>query len=387
MRLYEALLAGTRTGYRGAEWSEGKANAFRWLAQCQPPLIVSPVAQAASTYTFFGPNNDSDKPEEQERKGKLARPHRLRDGETVYYIWRIEETGWLAAHHLAEILCREARHLLALGWGIDQVVGNGRVMTDAEVGALKGRRWRAWSARWPGSRTWRVPCADSLEDLERVHETFLQRVRGNQYFPQLRFSKFETVTYISDNAMPVRFYAAFELPEGVAFRGVNAAKVAAMLRSLASRCAKADTHQFPGGSGTYVAGHIGKEQRTPPRFSYLPLPTIGHEHADGMVRRLIIAEPFGGDGVHARWAQNRMRNAALRDEHGNERGVLLDLWRRASKPMIERYVNEATRMVYRYAGDPSRFRRRQTFQGRENLPHRRSTGRFSCQCHHRPHNA
>jgi len=141
--------------------------------------------------------------------------------------------------------------------------------------------------------------------------------------------------------LPARPYAVFELAEGVAFRQEDAAKVAAMLRSLASRCAREDTHEFPGGSETYVAGHTGKQGPTPPRFSYMPLPTIGHEHADGMIRRLLVAEPFGGDGLHARWAQSRLRNARLQDRDGNDRGVLLDLWRAGSGRIIRRYVDEA----------------------------------------------
>jgi CRISPR-associated protein Csb2 len=118
-----------------------------------------------------------------------------------------------------------------------------------------------------------------------------------------------------------------------------------MFRSLTCRAAKDDTHEFPGGEEVYVAGHVkrkGRHQRdTPPRFTYLPLPTIGHEHADGAIRRLLIAEPFGGDGAHASWAQQRLRNATLRAEHGDERGVLLELWRPRSRRIVGRYVREA----------------------------------------------
>ena len=343
MRLFQAILAGTRAGCRANEWSDAKGAAFQWLAQRRPPLIVAPEARATPGYTSYVPNNDSDETfDRQERlTTKVVRPHRLCDGGTVHYLWSIEESDWPAAKPHAEVLCREARHLLALGWGIDQVVGNGRVLSDAEAAALPGRPWRAWSAYRPGSRTWRVPCGDSLEDLERVHKSFLQRVRGNQYFPQPRFSRFYSVSYISAETMPMRSYAAFELPEGVAFRQEDAAKVAAMLRSLACRSAADDTHEFPGGSEVYVAGHTGSRKHTPPRFSYLPLPTIGHEHADGMIRRLLIAEPFGGDGSHKRWAQERLLNAVLRDQDGNDRGVLLDPWRAASGPMIARYVDQA----------------------------------------------
>jgi len=110
---------------------------------------------------------------------------------------------------------------------------------------------------------------------------------------------------------------------------------------LACRFAKADTHPFPCDAETYVAGHIAeKNGDTPARFSYLPLPTIGHEHADGMIRRLLIAEPYGGDGSHARWAQRRLVNQSLRDHDGNERGILLELWRTTSERVVGDYVGE-----------------------------------------------
>jgi len=340
MRLFQAVLAGARTGCRGAEWSPAKAAAFRWLETREPPLIIAPTALPTFGCTLFVPNNDSDRVfDRQERlTSKVARPFRLCDGDTLHYLWRVEEKDGTAGRLHAELLCREARHLLALGWGIDQVVGNGRILTEVEAAALPGGRWRAWSGHRPEGPTWRVPTAGSLDDLEAVYRSFVDRVDRRQYRPSLKPSRFDTVSYLSGGTVPPRSYARFELPEGVAFRQEDAVKVAAMLRSLTSRNAKGDTHRFPGGSETYVAGHAGQGDRTPARFSYLPLPTIGHEHADGMVRRAVIAEPVGGDGAHARWAQNRLRQETLRDQDGNDRGLLLDLWRAPSKRIIDRYV-------------------------------------------------
>ena len=350
MRLFQALLAGSRTGCRERAWSNAKADAFRWLERCAPPQIVAPEARPAAAYTLFVPNNDGDKEFDRQDRltSKVARPHRLvcrnddsDQRQTLHYLWPIPEEESATAGPHAELLCQEARHLLALGWGIDQVVGNGRVLTDAEAGALPGRHWRAWNTYRPAEQPWRVPTADSLRDLEGVHQSFLQRV-GRQYDPPRKLSQFDLVTYLSAATLPSRSYAAFELPEGVAFRQENANEVAAMLRSLACRCAKADTHEFPGGSETYVAGHVADERgHTPARFSYLPLPTIGHKHADGMIRRLVIAEPYGGDGLHARWAQQRLRSQVLRDDDGGERGALLDLWRVGSKAVVERYAGES----------------------------------------------
>jgi CRISPR-associated protein Csb2 len=343
MRLFQTLLAGSRTSCRNREWSDAKADAFRWLEKRKPPLILAPAARRAPAYTLFVPNNDSDKKFDRQDRltGKVVEPHRLMDGNQVHYLWTIEEDDWTSIQPHADLLCRETRHLLALGWGIDQVVGDGRILTEAEAAALPGQRWRSWDGHWPGRQTYRVPTSGSLTNLEEVHQSFLDRVNGDQYRPPIKLKKFGAVTYMRQTALPPRPYAVFELPEGVAFRQLDAVKVAAMLRSLTCKLAKEDTYEFPGGSERYVAGHLRDDASNQARFSYLALPTIGHRHVDGMIRRLMIAEPFGGDSSCAGWAQHRLRNAILRDEDGNERGVLLDLWRAGSSEMIRRYVGES----------------------------------------------
>jgi CRISPR-associated protein Csb2 len=265
--------------------------------------------------------------------------------QTLHYVWAISDDEWADAHPHAELLCGEARHLTALGWGVDQAVAHGRVLDNAEVESLSGQRWRAWNAPFVGRERLRVPEKGSLDDLGRAYEAFLNRL-SVVHPPKAREPRvFGTKAYLPIGVLPPRPYAAFELPEDIAFRREDVAAVAAMLRSLACRSATADSHKFPGGSEIYVAGHIRVEPAlrdglTPPRFSYLPLPTIGHEYADGLIRRVVIAEPFGGSGSHAEWAQQRLRNQVLRDHDNNDRGVLLDLWRNSSAAILDKYVGE-----------------------------------------------
>ncbi|GIW43955.1 MAG: type I-U CRISPR-associated protein Cas5/Cas6 [Candidatus Binatia bacterium] len=371
MRLFQALVAGSCTGCRHGEWSEAKANAYRWLERRKPPIIIAPRARPAEGYTLFVPNNDSDtKFKRHERlTEKAVRPHRiLNDGPaTLHYLWDIAAEEWEQAHPLAKVLEAEARHLTTLGWGIDQAVAQGRILTESEARALGGQRWQPWDVPLSSRGKLRVPKSGSLDDLKRAYEAFRNRL-SMELPPGAREPRvFGTRVYLPVGAprrahaatvslsppqkeekplgaLPPRPHAAFELPEGVAFRAQDAARVAAMLRSLACRSAEEDTHAFPGGREVYVAGHVEHgTDVTPARFSYLPLPSIGHEHADGMIRRVLIAEPFGGDGVHARWAQQRLRNGTLRDDHGNERGVLLDLWRRSSRRVVDLYVRESQR--------------------------------------------
>jgi CRISPR-associated protein Csb2 len=231
--------------------------------------------------------------------------------------------------------------MLALGWGIDQVFGRGRVASAAEIAELPGQRWRPWRVHRNGSQSWRVPAAGFVDDLEKAHRSFVGRIDGRSYRPPVKPIRFDSVHYMRSTVLPARAFAAFELPEGVSFRPEKTATVAAMLRSRTCRSARDDTHAFPGSAHAYVAGHVKDAEPRAPRFSYLPLPTIGHERADGAIRRVLIAEPFGGDGRHAFWAQRRLRNAALRDERGDERGRLLDLWRPQSRSVVTRYVRES----------------------------------------------
>ncbi len=38
---------------------------------------------------------------------------------------------------------------------------------------------------------------------------------------------------------------------------------------------------------------VRRAQNDHKQFSYIPLPSIGHEHADAMIRRVMITAPFG----------------------------------------------------------------------------------------------
>ena len=96
-----------------------------------------------------------------------------------------------------------------------------------------------------------------------------------------------------------------------------------MLRSRACDAAKGDLHWPAEDAAKYVAGHAGDAEESLPRFSYLPLPSIGHPHADGFVRRVLIAEPYGASGEHSRWVRRRLNHNALIDAQTRKPRALL----------------------------------------------------------------
>jgi len=352
MRLFQAMLAGSQAGARKARWATQDHNdlgsAFRWLERQSQPMIVAPSAERArASHTLFVPNNDSDEILDQRARltSKHLRPHRLVSedrGQTIHYLWAISGEDWAASRPYAETMAGEARCLMALGWGIDQAVGNGEILNAAQADQLSGERWRPYPSDSLEQGRLRVPKQGSLRDLEWVYESFCAQLEGGVYSPPEKFTEFASVRYVRTTLLPNRPYAAFELPDGCAFRQESANEVAAMLRSLVCRKPNRDDFQdqFEDDTEVYLAGHVNGGDRTPARFSYLPLPTIGHQHADGMIRRLLIAEPYGGDGARSKWAERRLSGQTLTDNKGDQRGHLLGLWRQSSQRMVSRYVNE-----------------------------------------------
>lgn len=345
MRLFQALVAAAHTGCRARQWDAASAEAFRWLERQPPPTILAPRAQPASAYTLFVPNNDADAPGKFERQdrltGKLVRPQRLPDAcPTVSYLWALDGTADAQRH--ARRICEHAHHVSVVGRGIDCVAVTGSILEESDrstSGDVASVEWKPFRSGRYAPR-WRVPVAGSLDDLQRAYEEFIDSVRGREYAPPRPCGVFSHVMYATVEQMPSRPYAAFELPDGVSFAPQQVARVAGMVRSLACAAARRSPGDFPAGADpeVYVAGHVAANARTtPPRFSYLPLPTIGHRHADGRIRRILVAEPADGDGRFERWAQQVLRGLPLKDEDGNHLGRLLEISTPASRRMIERY--------------------------------------------------
>ncbi len=334
-RLFQALLAGSRAGCRNAEWSEEKAAAFRWLERLPPPEILAARERQGASYTLFVPNNDSDK--KFARQGRLtskpAWSHWLLDEYPVHYLWPISEGQWNEpqTQEAAQLICRQATCLLALGWRIDQVVAHGRILSEDEAATIRA----AAPTRWQPCHgaQWRVPTSGTFDDLERVYHEFCTTIQldGTVRVPG-RPRQFVRVDYRRAGSLPPRYCAAFalrslgDLQRWRAFRAQDANVVAAMLRSLV--CSQKDDFSvdFPEeDSEVYLAGHVNGADQTPPRFSYLPLPTIGVPHADGMIRRVLVVEPLGGNGRHAAWIRRRLHGRELRDPAGQPVAVLEEL--------------------------------------------------------------
>ena len=327
-RVYQAMLcAAARNGCDGDD-------EFEWFERLNPPEIIAPDTTHAQRVEFFVPNNDADVSKKFERQsrltGKVAQPSRiLGDSTTVRYLWPIcseDET-------LAQKIIHHARLISAVGWGIDLAVSDGRL-----VEAMKPA-WLVGMQRWtPASHgiILRCPAQGTLKDLREVHDSFLNRIDGKYYQMPRRPGIFRETGYQkAHDDTPQRPLVAFKLLQPgddserfASFDQRQTMHVAQWVRGLACELSKPGKGSFVEGfdSNQYVAGHVPPEATkgsSPPRFSYLPIPSIGHRNADGRVRRFAVAEPYGSTGECLRWARESLNLKTINDKNGNPQADLL----------------------------------------------------------------
>lgn len=337
-RLYQAILAGCRTGTWRPLWTERTRLAFEWLERQPPPRIVAPRARRARELTLAVPNNDMDlvarawlrgdddpNPMAKYKTLKHVSPQVIDDeGDTrIHYVWELRSQ---ADREPAQELASAARSLRALGLGIDLAAAEGEVRLD-DGGVPPGREWRPSGAGRPTML--RVPTEGSLDSLERRHEAFVGRLNAKSMSVALPAPVHATVGYATPGAVLARRHVEFFLVEADATGQATLTRpiheISAMARHAAILAAQNDGRPEPW-IAAYVAGH-GEGDGRSDRFAYLPLPSIGHAHVDGLVRRIVIAGPPGGDAESIAWVAARLEGATLIDEDTRRPVAILSLAR------------------------------------------------------------
>lgn len=312
-------------------------RALVWLEEQPPPVIVAPRGEEGSPYSLSVPNNAMDLVAKAWTKGnyfgggdsnpakhrtmKVVRPVHLVDGNTVHYLWPLRDA---LETDLVEILIAAVRRMVSLGWGTDLVVVEGARIDAVAAQALPGQRWSPTD--WGAVSTLRVPIGGTLQGLRDRHEVFTGRMGTDGFVPVAPLTAFETVGYRRPNDPVGRPFVAFELRhDDGAFCQYSQRKLihlAGMTRHLAQEAMRQSP---PSGVDDrwvdrYVAGHRSDTSDEHRQLSYLPLPSIGHEHADQVVRRMLIAAPLG-DVSWLEHLARRLEGRQLVAERGDEFGT------------------------------------------------------------------
>lgn len=287
-RVFQALVAGNA---RGPTISEPLRSALRWLESLEPPDIFAPQTQAGRALLTYVLNNVGSR----SRTPKTIRPTLLNGDRLVQYVWKFDASDADIVKH-AETLKDAARHINALGWGIDLAVGNGEVAESLPPLTERSVHYRPANADFSWGLDLRVPRRESLLSLERTYADFIRR------YESPGVTKLESAGAIYDLC---RYVVGATRPN-VAFRFVNAdgdtvsvrhqmiAPLAGLVRSLANH---SDVVASLGQDviDREIKGH--PKESTNERVSILPLPTIRNGPTDGRIRRLMLAQPFDSNGM------------------------------------------------------------------------------------------
>jgi CRISPR-associated protein Csb2 len=300
-RVFQALLAGNAVG---EEVPVELERALEWLESLEPPTIIAPAdAHAGIERLTYVLNNVSDT-NPNSRTPKTARPTLLGDDRLLEYAWSFNPSAQADAH--AATIARAARRVRALGWGIDLAIGNGQVIERVPLPAPDRFAYRP--LRGLGEPQRRVPARGSLASLRRGYRDSLRRNEAPGVTRlESASATFDHRRYLSGPARPyVALRFDFDDDTASSYDPRDIKQLAGQLRHLCSRVARE-----AGVETGLVDGMILGHPKDAPRLSILPLPSIGNQHVDGQIRRVILAEPFGSDGTLVATLRRRLPDATL----------------------------------------------------------------------------
>lgn len=340
-RLLQALVAGVA---RRGELDSVSDILPEWLTSLEklgPPIIISPRSCLGRITTRFVPNNDGDQvPDRQNRlTAKTSRPMIMLDSPEIHYLWHVPENS-LDTTKVIEA----ARCLSCFGLGIDMAYASAQLTNESKIGKLRGIRWFPKLDSMRDEGLLRVPVEGTVADLLRAHRSVLNRIEDGKPLRTIdRPRVFDEVAYAGSEQPLGLPHVTFALRtySGEFFRYPHAKliHIAGMTRNAAIKAMEAYPPENVEASWveTVIAGHRSVDSNLHKQFSYIPLSSIGHEHADADIRRVMLVAPFGEE-AHLSHLAEQLEGEELTPEYG-EQGPVLE---RIRKDGVTRQYLEST---------------------------------------------
>lgn len=306
-RLFQALVAGAGLG---GPLGKEVLEALSWLEiQPEAPLIGAPRTWPGQRVMFYMPNNDLDAVGGDPRRiaeirtaKKYFRPLLFEQSVPFLYAWTVETSERNETH--LETIRMLADRLYQFGRGVD--------MAWAQADVLEPMDFDEVLSRYPGltyrpspagtGRTLVCPMPGSLRSIQMRYQAYRQRFhsdgggkQSDEFLVQPPRLTFRTIGY---GSQPTRYiYELRERSSDPAFARwpltqasklvvcVRDAAVDRLKRALPDRQVEIERYLI----GRKADGSNGAPARS--RVRIIPLPSIGHKHADHVIRRLLIEVP------------------------------------------------------------------------------------------------
>lgn len=297
-RLFQALVAGA--GISGP-LDQQTREALIWLEGLpDAPIIASPRLVPGQAVTMFMPNNDLDKFGGDVRKiaktrgaQKVWRPRHFNAAVPWIYAWPFADED--EAH--VNTICALSEKLYQLGRGVDMAWAWGEVLDEAALDVQLAEY--DGIVRHPSAGNGlqlACPTKGSLGSLERRYKAPRFRTEGGQrVFVQQPKPSSQLFSYASPpvrHLFELRSSADSELrvawPLERTTSLVMAAREAARIRLSTAMPIRTDEIER-----YFVGRRPDGSNAVPPesRVRIIPIPSIGHRHANRAIRRLVVEVP------------------------------------------------------------------------------------------------
>lgn len=301
-RLFQALVAGAA---KGGTIPPAERAALAWLEGQGAPEIVAPPARVGRPYNNYVPNNDLDAVGGDPtriadiRAPKHIRPRLFDTGIPLLYLWRFDED-----EAEADALVALADRLYQLGRGVDMAWASAEIPSaeaaEAKLTAHGGTRHRPSQGR-EGTML-ACPMDGTLKSLEERFIGMGARLavegkgkKAQQLFTQPPKARFTQVAY---DCPPTRLlFDIRDLASDKAtpeFAAQSLRGVVRLVETLRDGAAGKLAEALPDQSALIERVFIGRnatEADKASRIRIIPLPSIGHHHAESSIRRILLEIP------------------------------------------------------------------------------------------------
>lgn len=277
-RLFQAMIAGTKP--------EVPPEALLWLETLGAPKIIAPSVIDNSHALLPGILNNSNNGHDHTsstclngadfyrqhiaNKCLAIRISQNLSSTFVHFIWNIN-----IEPDCFDELKSIVGNITSFGLGRDKVIGSCSIQDDE---LSFNQDMNIWTVSKHGSKL-RVP------DIGSTNSLIDNYCNGCYSLPCFRECYYDTNINRSN-------FVAFELHDfdgsKKPFDARFCCNIASWVRHVSCNVSRSVNYDWPGGSEQFIAGHV-KSNSTVPRLAYIPLPSIGHRYADGLVRRVMVA--------------------------------------------------------------------------------------------------
>lgn len=299
LRLFQAVTAGALAGRWAVEDRPAAEAALRWLERLGAPAkVIGPAGKLLRPYRLAVPNNQADRHVAALRKGERLDDLLRQDKELKHvvpivlgrqpliYAWEIADKDEAEARAVQAIV----RRLTVLGTGLDHAVADARLcrqmptaidVVEHHIGeAACGGTLDSLTARYRAGLE-RLAEGGLRENLPPISfEAAHARPRSDLVVFSLRMPAEDRVLAVAPELTAVLAYAIRKALADVLHEAISRS----VATSLSPPLSGEDVDRLVLGRG---AGPGDKERR----IIVLPLPSIGHPHADGLLRRALLVLP------------------------------------------------------------------------------------------------